>query len=246
MYLVLARDYDQSEPLATAHRELRKSALDTVRNAGPGRVIYCHLEQPEFMIVDDRYVTVGSTNVGMRSHTTDSEMNIAVVDSALVDGVFGGTQARVGKFALELRLRVWNEHLNIPESELRDPIAAASRWPKQVPRSSRVHHAAYHAGDAPSKPITLWEWFRAVGFLRELAREPEPWPDANATDIDLIDAAAAVLETFDETFLKSSLSSLALGPAWWTPGVGLDDRLARISAQEVRRNGTCVAPGGIE
>lgn len=239
VFLVLAKANDQGGVVATAHYEMRQAALEMLRSAGADRVTCCHLEQlgsttqiyvhSKFMIVDDRFVTIGSTNVGRRSHTTDSELNVSIVDTALEDGVIGGTTVRVAKFARALRRRVWNEHLNVPIDELADPIAARARWPRQVKGSRKVHHAAYHSGVPPTTPITLADWYRLLKALRDLARLPTPWPNVTADDVLLVESAATTLETLGADYLNTGVSELALrlalGPVWWAPKIGLRDRL---------------------
>ncbi|MEJ8849510.1 phospholipase D-like domain-containing protein [Variovorax rhizosphaerae] len=235
LFLVLARTYDADGLLRIAHCEMRKEALDAVRAAGAARVICCHLEQAarptqiyvhsKLVIVDDRYVTIGSTNVGLRSQTTDSELNVAMVDSAVVDGVMGGSPVRVGRFARELRLRLWSEHLGLPAAQFDDPIASRSRWPTQRRGSRKVHHACFHAGDVPAADITLADWYQAMKALKELLGDARPWPNATPEEKTLVDVAMAVLEVTGAGGLITPNSDLALGPIWWTPRHGLRARL---------------------
>ena len=243
VFLVLAKAYDLFWPLSAAHYQMRKSALDTLRAAGAGRVTCCHLEQlksdtqiyvhSKFMIVDDRFVTIGSTNVGLRSHTTDSELNVGLVDNKLVDGEMGGVRVRVCEFAKELRLRIWNEHLNIPISELQDPIVAKASWPRQGKGSKKVHHAAYHSGELPSQQIGLWDIYRAVKALLDIFRDTQPWPNATPNEMTLLEDAVTFLEAVGEAKLKSGFTDLVLGPLWWAPGIGLKDRLIEFAKNGV-------------
>jgi phosphatidylserine/phosphatidylglycerophosphate/cardiolipin synthase-like enzyme len=239
VFLVLAKAFDAPVQLfARAHYEMRKEALEMLRGAGADRVVCCHLEQTQsltqiyvhskFIIVDDRFVTIGSTNIGRRSHTTDTELNVSMVDAQTVGGVMGGRPVTVCRFAQDLRKRVWNEHLNIPESELHDPIASKGRWPQQRKGSKKVHHAVYHSGEPPAVPIALGDWYRFLKALREAARQPKPWPNATQAELTLVEDVAALLDTLDADLLQTGVSELALhglGPIWWAPRVGLKARL---------------------
>jgi phosphatidylserine/phosphatidylglycerophosphate/cardiolipin synthase-like enzyme len=67
--------------------------------------VYVH---SKITIVDDRWLTIGSANLNEHSLFNDTEMNLVSDDPTL---------------ALETRLRLWSEHLELPIEELRrDPI----------------------------------------------------------------------------------------------------------------------------
>lgn len=239
VFLVLAKEFDAGGLLSAAHYEMRKSALDAVRGAGVDRVVCCHLEQQssatqvyvhsKFMIVDDRFVTVGSANVGRRSHTTDSELHVSIFDTAHIPGRMNGQPVTVCKFAKELRTRVWNEHLNVPESALDDPIAGKSRWPVQKKGSKKIHRAVFHDGEPPPVPITLRDWYRAIKAIQELVKDSKPWPNATADEIVLVDEALKVLDLAGDQYMQTDLTEMALapilGPIWWMPRIGLRYRL---------------------
>jgi phosphatidylserine/phosphatidylglycerophosphate/cardiolipin synthase-like enzyme len=75
--------------------------------------IYVHAK---IAIVDDRWLTVGSTNLNEHSLFNDSEVNVVVHDEEL---------------ARETRLRLWSEHLELPIDEIRDEAPAETfdrRW----------------------------------------------------------------------------------------------------------------------
>lgn len=102
-------------------------------NAG-GRGIYCH---SKVCLVDDIWAIIGSCNMSTRSLTHDSEISIAVVDGALE----GGRR----KFARDLRLALWAEHLGLSSADLpliHDPIAGAAQWRSRAgtaPAQAVVH-----------------------------------------------------------------------------------------------------------
>lgn len=235
VFIVLAKTYDLPWLFATAHYQMRKAALDTLRAAGRERVLCCHLEQQKsdtqiyvhskFMIVDDRFVTIGSSNVGHRSHSTDSELSVALVDNKLTDGEMGGKNVPVCEFAKDLRLRIWNEHLNIPISKLQDPIVAKALWPLQSKGSKKVHHAAYHSGEPPPEQIGLWDIYRGVKALIDFLRDIQPWPNVSPDEMALLEDVEKLLEAVGQATIKSGLGDLALGAIWSAPRIGLKARL---------------------
>ena len=74
-----------------------------LRNAS-GQFTYVHAKN---MVVDDVWASIGSANMGYRSLTYDTEISCDVIDGALVDG------AR--KYARNLRIELWREHLRLGE-----------------------------------------------------------------------------------------------------------------------------------
>ena len=98
-------------------------AIDIVKAAGGNRVgiydvenesgtpIYVHAK---VCVIDDVWATVGSDNLNRRSWTHDSELSCAVIDSELDDRVPldpGGLGDGSRRFARDLRLALWAEHL---------------------------------------------------------------------------------------------------------------------------------------
>jgi len=98
-------------------------AIAIVKRAGGDRVgiydienevgtpIYVHAK---VCVIDDVWATVGSDNLNRRSWTHDSELSCAVIDSELDDRMPldpGGLGDGSRKFARELRLSLWAEHL---------------------------------------------------------------------------------------------------------------------------------------
>lgn len=64
----------------------------------------------ERCVVDDEWATAGSANRNRRSWTYDSELPAAVVG-----------EGAEGSFARELRIRLWCEHLQRDDADVRDP-----------------------------------------------------------------------------------------------------------------------------
>lgn len=88
-----------------------------------GRPIYVH---SKVCIVDDVWAIVGSDNMSIRSWTHDSELSCAVIDAhrderAPADPGGCGDGAR--RFARDLRVRLWSEHLGLEPDAV--PLAAA-------------------------------------------------------------------------------------------------------------------------
>jgi phosphatidylserine/phosphatidylglycerophosphate/cardiolipin synthase-like enzyme len=92
-----------------------------------GVPVYVHAK---VVVVDDTWAMIGSDNLNRRSWTHDSELSIAVLDAehderAPTDPAGLGDGART--FARDLRLQLWCEHLDRPETsidDLLDPEAA--------------------------------------------------------------------------------------------------------------------------
>jgi hypothetical protein len=90
-----------------------KSGDDTTRFLAcslyqPGRAgksVYVHSKTA---VIDDTWLTVGSANLNEHSLFNDSEVNVVVRDRAL---------------AREVRLRLWEEHLERPREEIDDNTA---------------------------------------------------------------------------------------------------------------------------
>lgn len=83
----------------------------------------------KIMIVDDRIVICGSSNINDRSQLGfhDSELAIVMEDTNLVDSTIAGKPHKAGHHAMTLRRLLWREHLGLlPPQELdaeKDPNA---------------------------------------------------------------------------------------------------------------------------
>lgn len=78
--------------------------------------------------VDDRVALIGSANINDRSFAGDRDSEIAIVveDKHMLDSTMAGKPYKVAKFAHELRMKLWCEHLGIPHErrhEIQDPIS---------------------------------------------------------------------------------------------------------------------------
>jgi phosphatidylserine/phosphatidylglycerophosphate/cardiolipin synthase-like enzyme len=91
-----------------------------------GKPIYVH---SKLIIIDDRYVSVGSANVDARSMHIETELNLGIVDAATEDIKLNGQTTTVCTFAKNLRETLWKEHLNLPTLPS-DPIEALKKFPQ--------------------------------------------------------------------------------------------------------------------
>jgi phosphatidylserine/phosphatidylglycerophosphate/cardiolipin synthase-like enzyme len=141
-----------------------------------GTPIYVH---SKVCVIDDVWVEVGSDNLNRRSWTHDSELACAIIDSSRDDRAPadpGGLGDGARRFARELRLAVWREHLGpgVPDSELLDPAAGFDAWNRSAAALDEWH-AAGRVGPRPPgrvrghrpptvRPPTTW-WARPLNSL---------------------------------------------------------------------------------
>jgi phosphatidylserine/phosphatidylglycerophosphate/cardiolipin synthase-like enzyme len=170
--LTLARDYDV-DAFVPYHNFLQGAAIDQLTSAQAGNelVFVFHLEQAlvdpdtqqheqiyvhsKTMIVDDRYFVIGSANSNRRSLTTDSELGVAIVDTAAVASTLDGQQHSVGQLAREYRKALWSEHLGVAAGD--DPFDANGRPAGFPTTSTRVGHLRRHvAGDPKFCQINIF------------------------------------------------------------------------------------------
>jgi len=76
-------------------------------------------------IVDDDVALISSGNTNDRSllGSRDSELGIIIEDNFKVGSVLAGQQVMVSNFVHNLRTRLFMEHLNLSQEEVRDPMA---------------------------------------------------------------------------------------------------------------------------
>jgi phosphatidylserine/phosphatidylglycerophosphate/cardiolipin synthase-like enzyme len=174
---VVPRYPDQDDPFTLAASRLgHAQALDLVRAAGGDRVQVFDVEnragEPVYVhskvcVVDDVWATIGSDNFNRRSWTHDSELSAAIVDSERDpreprDPAGLGDGAR--RFARDLRLALWREHLDAADDDgLVDPADAV----ETMRRTAQALDAWYAGGRQGPRP---------PGRLRpHSVRYPPPW-----------------------------------------------------------------------
>lgn len=151
LIVVVPRFPDKDSSLSGPPARLAQArAMKIVKAAGGERVgiydienddgwpIYVHAK---VCVIDDVWATVGSDNLNRRSWTHDSELSCAVIDSQLDTRVPldpGGLGDGSRKFARDLRLALWAEHLGrAPEDPaLVDSTNVTALWRESALRSA--------------------------------------------------------------------------------------------------------------
>lgn len=147
-------------------RLAQAKAIDIITKAGGERVgiydvendigtpIYVHAK---VCVIDDVWATVGSDNLNRRSWTHDSELSCAVIDDTLdertpVDP--GGLGDGSRKFARDLRLALWAEHLgrSPADAELLDVARGCDLWKKSA-QDLEDWTPSLGAGDRPPSRV---------------------------------------------------------------------------------------------
>jgi phosphatidylserine/phosphatidylglycerophosphate/cardiolipin synthase-like enzyme len=132
-----------------------------------GDAIYVHAK---VVVVDDVLAMIGSDNLNRRSWTHDSELSIAVLDETLDERSPrdpGGSGDGARRFARDLRLRLWREHLDVDSDDgLVDPVAGFERWRARA-EALEAWHAHGRSGPRPTgrirphRPRQVPAWQRA-------------------------------------------------------------------------------------
>jgi phosphatidylserine/phosphatidylglycerophosphate/cardiolipin synthase-like enzyme len=153
---VVPRYFDQSGAFKWPSQVGREQAMKALVDAGGDRVgifdvensqgtpIYVHAK---VCVIDDVWASVGSDNFNRRSWSHDSEVSCAVLD-VVRDSREPRDPAGLGdgarRFARDLRLRLWREHLDRGEGDdedLVEPVAAVRSF-----RGAAAALDAWHQG----------------------------------------------------------------------------------------------------
>jgi phosphatidylserine/phosphatidylglycerophosphate/cardiolipin synthase-like enzyme len=170
--------------------------MDRLREAGGDRVAVFDLENErgdaiylhaKTVIVDDTLALIGSDNMNRRSWTHDSELSIAILDEEEdarepLDPAGMGEGAR--RFARDLRLRLWREHLGVETDDgLVDPDEGFKRW-RDAARALDAWHDGGREGPRPlgrvrahrPEPVHTWQRVFALPLYRTIV-DPDgrPW-----------------------------------------------------------------------
>ncbi|EAR88634.2 phospholipase d1 (macronuclear) [Tetrahymena thermophila SB210] len=92
-----------------------------LNNTPYSEIIYVH---SKLMIVDDKFVIIGSANINDRSMcgTRDSEIAMIVEDTKKVSCKLNGKYVMLNQFAHTFRMSLYQEHFGLTESEAEDPL----------------------------------------------------------------------------------------------------------------------------
>jgi phosphatidylserine/phosphatidylglycerophosphate/cardiolipin synthase-like enzyme len=182
MIAVVPMHPDQDGRLARAtHARARGAALAALRTAARDRLAVYSIENragtpiyvhAKVCVVDDRWATVGSDNLNLRSWTHDSEVSCAVMD-----------EARPG-MPQRLRLMLAREHLDRAggdDADLRDPAGAFAAFARAADALD-TWYAGGCAGPRPAGrlrryrlPTDPW-WTRAAAALYRPVYDPDGRP----------------------------------------------------------------------
>lgn len=129
--------------------------------------IYVH---SKLMIVDDRVVIVGSANINDRSllGDRDTELSAIIVDEQTQSATINDRQTKVRKFARDLRMRLWREHLGIwkDDAKIGDPVSDKTYYDVWIDTAEK-NTAAYEAvfpGIPSDRHTTIGEYEAAKAF----------------------------------------------------------------------------------
>jgi phosphatidylserine/phosphatidylglycerophosphate/cardiolipin synthase-like enzyme len=125
-------------------------AIYDIENA-EGVPVYVHAK---ITVIDDVWTSIGSDNFNRRSWSHDSEISCAVIDDELdgrepIDPAGLGDRAR--RFARDVRLQLWREHLgrqDADDADLRDPTEAVAKF-REVALALERWHVGGRLGERP-------------------------------------------------------------------------------------------------
>ena len=183
LIVVLPRFFDQASALTLRPNQVgREQAVRVLLDAAGDRVAIYDIENADgtpvyvhakISVIDDVWASVGSDNFNRRSWSHDSEIACAVIDGKLdgrapLDPAGLGDGAR--RFARDLRLQLWREHLGRDDgddADLLDPVDAVARFKEAAVALERWHEGGRrgerprgnvrpHPRIQPSRTTRLW------------------------------------------------------------------------------------------
>lgn len=137
-----------NDPNQAAYR--RRRLIDALKAAGGDKVRVFYLKTPDLShmyvhsktwIFDDQFAIIGSANCCRRSFTHDSEVVVGIYDQ--------GPPLRLPH---RLRMKLWEEHLNVDGDRVINAIAQAGIW-NNPPSGARI--APYHVDAEGPFPNTV-------------------------------------------------------------------------------------------
>jgi phosphatidylserine/phosphatidylglycerophosphate/cardiolipin synthase-like enzyme len=164
---VVPRYFDQAGALTLHPNQVgREQAVQVLLDAAGDRVAIYDIENlagvpvyvhAKISVIDDVWASVGSDNFNRRSWSHDSEIACAVVDEERdprqpVDPAGLGDGAR--KFARDLRLQLWREHLGRidgDDRDLLDPAEAVAKFKEAALALDRWHQGGQRGERPPGR-----------------------------------------------------------------------------------------------
>ena len=163
LVVVVPRYPDKEGRARTPSLVGRERAIAVCKAAGADRFAIYDVESPtgapvyvhaKVVVMDDVWAMVGSDNMNRRSWTHDSELSCAVIDNtpdqrSPTDPAGQGDGAR--RFARDLRLELWCEHLDRSPEDVDDLLDPASAF-DALAASATALQAWYDAGSVGPRP----------------------------------------------------------------------------------------------
>jgi phosphatidylserine/phosphatidylglycerophosphate/cardiolipin synthase-like enzyme len=164
LIVLLPRYFDQASTLTLRPNQVgREQAVSILKDAAGDRVSIYDIENvagvpvyvhAKISVIDDVWASVGSDNFNRRSWSHDSEIACAVIDDERdvrepLDPAGLGDGAR--KFARDLRLQLWREHLGRADGDdqdLLDPVEAVAKF-RETALALDQWHLDGERGDRP-------------------------------------------------------------------------------------------------
>jgi phosphatidylserine/phosphatidylglycerophosphate/cardiolipin synthase-like enzyme len=164
LIVLLPRYFDQASTLTLRPNQVgREQAVSVLKDSAGDRVAIYDIENlagvpvyvhAKISVIDDVWASVGSDNFNRRSWSHDSEIACAVLDEERdlrqpIDPAGLGDGAR--KFARDLRLQLWREHLGREDGDDRgmlDPSEAVATF-RQTAEALERWHAGGERGERP-------------------------------------------------------------------------------------------------
>lgn len=124
------------------------------------------------LIVDDKTVVCGSSNLNDRSQVGfhDSELSIVMTDTKTINSKMAGEPYEAGHHAATLRRYLWREHLGLLEPQELDATKDSNAQPPDVPND--VHDGETYEFVADPLSDELWEmWTQRASKNTEVFRD---------------------------------------------------------------------------
>jgi len=171
------------------------------------------------MIVDDRVAIIGSANINDRSMLgdRDSEICVLIRDTEMINSTMNGQEYQVGKFAHELRMHLFREHLGLSNDDqsIQDPIKDSvyrGIWISTACHNTQIYNQFFK--DIPQDSIQDWADFQEKQkFSRRFV---ETFAMFNSENLPTLDQVNGHLIIYPLNFLQEvSLSPpLTTTDAW--------------------------------